>query len=489
MSQHITIDPVTRIEGHAKITLQLDEAGQVEDAHFHVTQVRGFEKFCEGRPFSEMPSLMARICGICPVSHLVASSKACDALLAVNIPPTAVTLRRLINLAQIMQSHALSFFYLSAPDLLLGMDADPAQRNIFGMMAEHPEMARDGIRLRSIGQQIIALLGGKRIHPAWVVPGGVSEPLTAEKREQMLAMLPEAKEITLRALAWFKGALSRYQEEIASFANFPSLFMALVNNANELEHYDGHWRIVTSTGEVIAERLDPLQYQAFIEEQVENWTYLKSPFYKPLGRQEGMYRVGPLARLLVSERCGTPEADREREEFFATYGEARTSSFFYHYARLIEILYASERMQMLLNEPDILSPRVRAHAEPNQLEGIGVAEAPRGTLIHHYTIDEDGLIRSANLIIATGHNNLAMNRGVLQVARHFIKDARITDGMLNRMEAVIRAFDPCLSCSTHALGEMPLHIQVFDAAGAMVDECIRQEPPSYYWHWQPAAQR
>jgi NAD-reducing hydrogenase large subunit len=471
--QHIMIDPVTRIEGHAKITVQLDEAGKVEDAHFHVTQVRGFEKFCEGRPFTEMPSLMARICGICPVSHLVASSKACDALLAVSIPPTAVKLRRILNLAQIMQSHALSFFYLSAPDLLLGMDADPAQRNLFGMLAQNPEMARGGIRLRSIGQQIIELLGGKRIHPAWVVPGGVSEPLTEEKRSQMLAMLPEARETTLRALAWFKGALAQYQEEIASFANFPSLFMSLVNEANELEHYDGTLRIVTSDGRVVADRLDPLQYQTFIEEQVENWTYLKSPFYKPLGAQKGMYRVGPLARLLVTERCGTPEADREREEFFATYGAARTSSFFYHYARLIEILYASERMEMLLREPDILSPRVRAHAEPNQLEGIGVAEAPRGTLIHHYTIDEDGLIRSVNLIIATGHNNLAMNRGVLQVAQHFIRDGHVTDGMLNRLEAVIRAFDPCLSCSTHALGEMPLHVQVFNAAGGITDERIR----------------
>jgi NAD-reducing hydrogenase large subunit len=473
MSQRITIDPVTRIEGHSKITVQLDEAGKVEDAHFHVTQFRGFEKFCEGRPFTEMPSLMARICGICPVSHLIASSKACDALLAVRIPPTAVKLRRIMNLAQIMQSHALSIFYLSAPDLLLGMDADPAQRNIFGMLAQHPELVRDGVRLRSIGQQIIELLGGKRIHPAWVVPGGVSEPLSEEKRGQVLTMLPEAREITLRSLTWLKGALSQYQEEIASFANFPSLFMGLVNDANELEHYDGSCRIVASDGHVVADRLDPLQYQTFIEEKIENWTYLKSTFYKPLGEQEGVYRVGPLARLLVSERCGTPQADREREEFLTTYGEARSSSFFYHYARLIEILYAGERMEMLLNEPDILSPRVRAHADPNQLEGIGVAEAPRGSLMHHYTIDENGLILSANLIIATGHNNLAMNRGVLQVAQHFIKDAHITDGMLNRLEAVIRAFDPCLSCSTHALGEMPLHVQVVNAAGAIVDERLR----------------
>jgi NAD-reducing hydrogenase large subunit len=267
--------------------------------------------------------------------------------------------------------------------------------------------------------------------------------------------------------------LSQYQEEIASFANFPSLFLGLVNDTNELEHYDGFWRIVASDGRVIADRLDPRQYQTLLEEKIEPWTYLKSPFYKPLGEKEGMYRVGPLARLLVSERCGTPEAEREREEFLATYTQAHTSSFFYHYARLIEILYASERMEVLLNEPDILSPRVRAHAEPNQLEGIGVAEAPRGALIHHYTIDENGLIRTANLIIATGHNNLAMNRGVLQVAQHFIKDTHITDGMLNRVEAVIRAFDPCLSCSTHALGQMPLHIQLLSSDGAIVDERIR----------------
>jgi NAD-reducing hydrogenase large subunit len=473
MSQRIVIDPVTRIEGHAKITIQLDGAGKVEDARFHVTQVRGFEKFCEGRPFAEMPSLMARICGICPVSHLMASSKACDALLAVRIPPTAIKLRRIMNLAQMMQSHALSFFYLSAPDILLGMDAAPTQRNIFGMLAQQPELARDGVRLRSIGQQMIEMLGGKRIHPAWVVPGGVSEPLSAEMRDQMLKMLPEAQEITRRALSWFKGVISQYKEEIASFANFPSLFLALVNDENELEHYDGHWRLVTSDGRVVADRLDPLQYQTIIEEKVEPWTYLKSPFYKPFGEREGMYRVGPLARLLASERCGTPEADRERTEFLETYGEARTSSFFYHYARLIEILYACERIESLLNEPDILSPRVRAHAGPNQLEGIGVAEAPRGTLIHHYTIDEQGLIRSANLIIATGHNNLAMNRGVLQVARHFIKGGHITDGMLNRVEAVIRTYDPCLSCSTHALGEMPLHVQVLNPAGETVDERIR----------------
>ncbi len=473
MARQITIDPVTRIEGHAKITVQLDDAGNVTDAHFHVTQVRGFEKFCEGRPFTEMPSLMARICGICPVSHLIASSKACDALLAVQIPPAAVHLRRIMNLAQIMQSHALSFFHLSSPDLLLGMDAPPAQRNLYGVLAANPDMARDGIRLRSCGQQIIETLGGKRIHPGWVVPGGVNEPLTAEKRDHILGMLPETRDITLRTLAWLKGVLPRYQEEIASFANFPSLFLGLVNDTGEMEHYDGDIRIIDASGNVVAERLAPADYPSYLAEKIENWSYLKSPYYTPLGEQGGTYRVGPLARLLLCKRCGTPEADRERDEFLANYGEQRNSSFMYHYARLVEILYAAERIEQLLREPDILSSRVRAHADPNQLEGIGVAEAPRGTLMHHYTIDENGLIRSADLIIATGHNNRAMNRGVLQVAQHFIKGQQITDGALNRMEAVIRAFDPCLSCSTHALGEMPLRVQVLDAGGNTVDERIR----------------
>jgi NAD-reducing hydrogenase large subunit len=472
MTQRIIIDPVTRIEGHAKITLQLDDAGKVQDAHFHVTQVRGFEKFTEGRPFAEMPSLMARICGICPVSHLMASSKACDALLAVRIPETAIKLRKIMNLAQLTQSHALSFFHLSAPDLLLGMDSDPAKRHLFGLAEKSPEMARDGIRLRSIGQQFIEILGGKRIHPSWVVPGGVNEPLTEEKRSKMLGMLPEAKAITLRALGWFKQAISSFPDEIASFSNFPSLFMGLVNEKGELEHYDGKIRIKNSEGAMIADGLAVENYQDYIEEKVENWTYLKSPFYRPFGEQDGVYRVGPLARLLICERCGTPEADREREEMLS-YPASRTSAFFYHYARLVEILYATEKMEELLTDPDILSTRVRAVANPNQLEGIGASEAPRGTLFHHYTIDENGLIKTANLIIATGHNNMAMNRGVLQVAQQFINSKGVTEGGLNRMEAVIRAFDPCLSCSTHAFGAMPLHIEMRGPDGELVNEIYR----------------
>ena len=470
MSRQITIDPVTRIEGHAKITIQLDDAGQVQDAHFHVTQYRGFEKFCEGRPFHEMPSLMARTCGICPVSHLIAGAKACDALLAVRVPATGVHLRKIMNLAQIAQSHALSFFYLSAPDLLLGMDAEPGQRNIFGIAAANPEMARDGVKLRQTGQKIIELLGGKRIHPNWPVPGGVSSPLTAEKRDQMLAMIPEAITITRRTLSWFTSVLGNFQPEIDSFANFPTLFMGLVGKGNTLEHYDGPIRFVDRDRAIVADGLKHADYQEYIAEAVEPHSYLKSPFYRSMGYPDGIYRVGPLARLNLVEKCGTPLAD----EVLVAFREVdRGSSFHNHYARLIELLYAWEKIELLLNEPDILSDHVRAFASPNNEEGVGISEAPRGTLIHHYEIDRNGLMKRANLIIATGHNSLAMDRGVAQVAKRFIKGDQITDGMLNRVEAVIRTYDPCLSCSTHAAGHMAMRVQVLAPGGEVLSEVQR----------------
>lgn len=473
MTRKITIEPLTRIEGHAKITLHLDDNGAVEDARFHVTQLRGFEKLCEGRPFYEMPSLMARICGICPVSHLLASAKACDAIMAVRIPETAVKLRRLMNLAQIIQSHALSFFYLSAPDLLLGMDAAPEDRNLFGVLQAHPALARDGVRLRQFGQQVIESLGGKRIHPSWVVPGGVSAPLSAVQRDPILGALPEVMQVAERALVWFKQQLERYQEEVRSFANFPSCFMGLVNADGVLEHYDGGLRVVDAEGKIVADQLDPTDYRNFIGEAVEPWSYLKFPYYKPFGYPAGMHRVGPLARLNIVKKCGTPRADREWAEFRRLGNGAVLGSFHYHYARLIEILYALERIEELLSEPEILDSHVRAFAGVNNLEGIGAAEAPRGTLIHHYRIDEQGLVTWANLIIATGHNNLAMNRGVLQAARRFVDGAQLSEGMLNRVEAVIRTFDPCLSCSTHAVGQMPLWIQLVGPDGSVLDELRR----------------
>lgn len=467
------IDPVTRIEGHSKITIYLDEQGRVADARFHVTQFRGFEKFCEGRPFYEMPSLMARICGICPVSHLIASAKACDQLLAVRIPPTAEKLRRIFGLAQVLQSHALSFFHLSSPDLVLGMEADPARRNLFGVAERNPEIARNGIRLRQFGQQIIERLGGKRIHPAWIVPGGVSEPLSQQNRDAILAGLPQALRIVEHTLDWFKSIREKFREEITTFGNFPTLFMAIVKPDGGLTFYDGGVRIVDAAGNIMTPGLDPARYADYIGEKVESWSYLKSTYYKPRGYPDGIYRVGPLARMNVADRCGTMRADQELAEFHELQRTAVLSSFHYHYARLIEAMYCVERLEQLLTDPEILSTHVRSFARPNCFEGVGACEAPRGTLFHHYKIDEQGLIRWVNLVIATGHNNLAMNRSILQVAKHFVVADRLSEGMLNRVEAVIRAYDPCLSCSTHAAGKMALHIQLIGPQGAVLDQLRR----------------
>jgi NAD-reducing hydrogenase large subunit len=470
----LTIEPITRIEGHARITIQLDSAGQVEDAKFHLTQYRGFEKFCEGRPYREMPALTARSCGICPVSHLVASSKACDQLLSVSIPPTAVKLRRMMNLAQLMQSHALSFFHLSSPDFLLGWDSDPVHRNVFGLMKQHPQLAKDGIRLRQIGQMMIEILGGKRIHPAWMVPGGVNDPLTEEKRAAMLKRIPDGMTIARRTYAFFKDQISKFTDEAQHFGNFPSLFLSLVTPRGGLEHYDGLIRIKDAEGNIVEDMVPPDEYQRVIGEAVEPFSYMKFPYYKRHGYPNGMYRVGPLARLNNCDRCGTPFADVALAEF-RTLQEARpvASSFHYHYARLVEIIFALETIDRLLRDPQILDTRIRARARSNRDEGIGVAEAPRGTLIHHYRINPQGLMTWMNLIIATGHNNLAMNRGVKQVAQRYVDGNRLQEGMLNRVEALIRCYDPCLSCASHAMGQMPMRIELRDAEGRIVDELQR----------------
>jgi NAD-reducing hydrogenase large subunit len=473
MTQRIVIDPVTRIEGHAKITIRLDDDGNVADARFHVAEFRGFEVFCEGRPFWEMPGITARICGICPVSHVVASSKAGDALLSVTIPPAATKLRRLMNLAQIVQSHALSFFHLSAPDLLLGMDSDPTRRNIFGLIAAEPELARGGIRLRQFGQEIIEALGGRKIHPAWSVPGGVRAPLTSEHRERIRARIPEAKATVQAALVRFKDLLDRFREESATFGNFPTLFMGLVGPDGSWEHYDGRIRLSDSEGRIVANGLDAERYRDFIGEAIQPDSYLKSPYYLALGYPEGIYRVGPLARLNVCTQIGTPLADRELEEYRQRGGRTVNSSFWYHYARLIEILAGVESIEHLLDDPELISDRLRAHAGINVPEGVGVSEAPRGTLFHHYRVDENGLILRVNLIIATGQNNLAMNRTLTQIARHYVKGSAIPEGALNRLEAGIRAFDPCLSCSTHAVGMLRLHVQLLGPDGDVRDEVWR----------------
>ena len=472
-TNQIVIDPITRIEGHSKITIRLTDGGEVDRAYFHVTQFRGFERIVQGRPVHEMPSIMARICGICPVSHLIASAKACDEILAVEPPPTGADLRRVMNLAQIVQSNALSFFHLSSPDLLFGFDADVATRNIIGVAAANPGLARDGVGVRRFGQQIIEWLGGKRIHPAWVVPGGVDAPLSAETRDRILETIPEALAAIHRALDWYKRELVRWEEEATTFGNFPSAYMALVDRQGRVDHYDGWLRIMNADGSMLADKVDPRTYHEYIGEAVEPWSYLKSVYLKALGYPEGIFRVGPLARMVVADSLGTPAADAELEEFRARLGRVPSSSFQYHYARLIDTLSATEQIERLLRGPDILSPRVRSRARINRNEGVGVSEAPRGTLIHHYRVDDDGIVQWANLVIATGHNNLAMNESVTQVARAYVRSDRLTEPMLNRVEAVIRCYDPCLSCSTHALGDMPLHISLEAPDGTVLDEIRR----------------
>ncbi len=468
----ITIDPVTRIEGHAKISILLDEDGKVSETVFHATQLRGFEQFCVGRPFTEMPGITARICGICPVSHLLASVKACDAIMSVRIPPAAAKLRELLHCAQIVQSHALSFFHLSAPDFLLGFDSDPARRNILGVVETHPDLARDGIALRKFGQQAIAGLAGERIHPSWTVPGGVASPLAPDVRERILAGLPQARAIALRAVDLFKSLIDRFPAEVEAFGNMPTMYAGLVGPDGNLALYDGNIRFVDAAGGQVAD-VAPADYHQAIGEAALPTSYLKAPYWRALGPSDGIYRVGPLARLNVATHCGTPTADAALADYRARLGRIVQSSFFFHYARLIEILYGLDRMESLLADPALLGPHVRATAGVNAPEGIGIIEAPRGTLIHHYKVDENGLVTWANLIVATGNNNLAISRSVDQVARAFVDGTHLQEGMLDRIQAVVRAYDPCLSCSTHADGSLPLDIQLLDPSGQVLDRLRR----------------
>jgi NAD-reducing hydrogenase large subunit len=473
--KRIIIDPVTRIEGHAKISLFLDDHDRIADARFHVVEFRGFEKFCRGRPFWEMPSLTARVCGICPVSHLLCSAKTGDGILGVQPPAAAIKLRRAMNLGQIIQSHALSFFHLSSPDLLQGFDADPAKRNVFGLMQSHPDLARAGIRLRQFGQDVIDRLGGRKIHPAWAVPGGVREAASVETCRELLGRLPEAQATIRVALDFMKKYLDLHDEEIRVFGQFPSLYLGLVRpHDHGWEHHDGVLRITDHNGEVVADDIDPFNFRDHIGEHVEHDSYLKSPYYLPRGYPAGAYRVGPLARLNICTNMGVPLADVELKEFRDRAGGVANSAFFYHLARVIEMLAASEFLERHLGDPELQSPRHRAEAGVNRLESVGCSEAPRGTLFHHYRVDENGLLTYVDMIIATGQNNLAMNQTVTQIAKHYIQDTtHIPEGFLNRVEHGIRCYDPCLSCSTHAVGQMPLHIELRGADGTLIDEVRR----------------
>lgn len=468
--KRITIDPVSRIEGHAKVTIQLDDSGKVADTRFQVTQVRGFEKFTEGRPYYEMPGITSRICGICPISHQLAASKACDAIMAVRIPKTAKLLREIVHCGQVVQSHALSFFYLSGPDLLLGMDADQSTRNIAGLIESNPELARAGIELRKFGLQVIEGLAEERVHPSWIVPGGVKSPMSEQTRDRLAAGIPEALDTTKAALDLFKGKLDSFQEEIENFGSAPTMYASLVDSAGNLQLYDGQIRVRDAAGAILQAGIAPEDYAEYIGEASLRESYLKAPYYKPLGYPAGIYRVGPLGRINVAEACGTPLADAELQEFRQRFGRVPHSAFLYHYARLIEVLYALERMKSLLSKPEVVDKHVRATADVNALEGIGIIEAPRGTLIHHYKVDENGAIVWANLIVATGHNNYAIGKSVRQVSEHFVNGTHLQEGMLNRVSAVVRAYDPCLSCSTHALGAPAVSISLVAADGQLLDE-------------------
>ncbi|MGA2651344.1 MAG: Ni/Fe hydrogenase subunit alpha [Terracidiphilus sp.] len=477
--QTIRVDGVTRVEGHGRITIQVDDRGTVQDAHLHVLQFRGFEKFCEGRPFYEMPSLTSRICGICPISHLLAGAKACDAIMGLRIPEAAEMLRRVVHLAQIVQSHALSFFYLSSPDFLAGWDADHSARNILGLAQTHPDLALSGVHLRKWGQHVIELLGGKRIHTPWIVPGGVASPLTVPVRDEILGGIPEALAIAKRTLEFFKHRMEKLSDEVDVFANFPTLFMSIARKDGNLclygsrRRHEGWLRFADADGNIVADNIHPRDYQDYIGEGVDSSSYMKAPYYKPLGFPDGIYRVGPAARLNMARQCGTSLADEALNDFRGVYGEISNSSFHNHYARLIEILFALERMEQILLEPDILDSDIRAEAKANEPEGVGVIEAPRGTLIHHYKVDRNGMMTGANLIVATAHNTLAMNRGLKQVADRYLSGHEVTEGMLNRMEGLIRSFDPCLSCATHTVGSMAIIVDLLDSKGNLIQQIAR----------------
>jgi NAD-reducing hydrogenase large subunit len=473
MGQKITIEPVTRIEGHARVTIHLDDEGKVENAYFHVDQFRGFEKFCEGRMFFEMPAITPRICGICPVSHHLASAKACDMLIGVKPPRPASMLRELMHMGQVIQSHSMHFFHLAAPDLILGFDADPAIRNVVGIIQTNPDLALKAVKLRKYGQEIISTLSGRRIHPKFAVPGGVNRALSAEERDALLSPVDDMISYMKEGLAVARQWLEANQEVVQRFANFRSGYMGLVDpETGALELYDGPVRLVDRDGKRL-EQFDGANYLDYIQEHVEDWSYLKFPYYKKLGWPDGVYRVAPLGRLNAADCISTPLANEEFKKFKTLSNGPVEPSLYMHSARLIEDIYAAERTRELLEDPDILSTDIINESNVITGEGVGVIEAPRGTLFHHYWTDENGQITRVNLIVATGNNNWAMSHSVEMVAKEFVDGNNLTEGMLNRVEAAIRAYDPCLSCSTHAIGQMPLIVEVRGSGGELINRVQR----------------
>jgi len=472
--RRVVIEPVSRVEGHGKVTILLDNDDHVQQVRLHIVEFRGFEKFIQGRPYWEIPVMVQRLCGICPVSHHLAAAKALDQVVgARRLTPTAEKVRRLMHYGQILQSHALHFFHLSSPDLLFGFDSDVAKRNIVGVAAEYPDIAKQGVLLRKFGQEVVRVTAGKRVHGTGAVPGGVNKAVTREERD---ALLKDAYQM----VAWSRSAVELAKRlHLAnvglynSFGAFRSNLMSLVAPDGAMDLYHGVLRARDENGEIIFDGIDYGRYWEVLTEEVKPWSYMKFPYIRSLGADEGWYKVGPLARVQNCDQIPTPLADAERRDF-ADFGGGHPvhATLAYHWARMIEMLFAAEAIKDLLHDDDILGGELVVTGE-RQERGVGVIEAPRGTLIHHYRVNEDDQIVRCNLIVSTTHNNQAMNESIRQVAKRYLDGRKLTEGLLNHVEVAIRAFDPCLSCATHALGKMPLKLELIDAEGACIDTLVK----------------
>ncbi len=480
MPKKITIEPVTRVEGHGKVTIHLDDNMNVVQSRLHIVEFRGFERFIQGRPYWEAPVLVQRLCGICPVSHHLAAAKAIDMLVGAGngegLTATGEKMRRLMHYGQIFQSHSLHFFHLVSPDLLFGIDADPSVRNIIGVAMENKDLAVQGVMMRKFGQEIIEATAGKKIHGTGAIPGGINKNLSIAERNRFLdgkafPNVDQMIEWSLGALDFFKDYHKKNKDLIDNFAAFPSSHLSLVRKDGALDLYHGVLRAVDAEGKVILHDVDYRDYLDSIGEEVRSWTYMKFPYLKKYGKKNGWYRVGPLARMNTADFIPSPLAQKEFEQFRAyTHGKPNNMSMHMHWARLIEILHAAEMMKELLHDPDLQGEDLVVTGS-RQFEGIGLLEAPRGTLFHHYRINEQDQITMANLIVSTTNNNEPMNRAVASVAKDYLTgQEKITEGMLNAVEVAIRAYDPCLSCATHALGKMPLEITLLDSKDQILDK-------------------
>jgi NAD-reducing hydrogenase large subunit len=474
-ARKIIIDPVTRVEGHGKVTIRLNEAGEVEQARFHIVEFRGFERFIQGRMFWEVPVIVQRLCGICPVSHHLCAAKAMDLVAGVDrVTPTADKMRRLMHYGQVLQSNALNFFHLASPDLLLGFGAPIAQRNIFGVIEAFPEVGKWAIFIRKFGQMVIEATSGRRIHPRLCVPGGVNQNLSVERRDALRGDIGQIIKWCVDALELHKSYIHDNEVLYEEFASFPSSYMSLVGVDGEMELYDGALRAIAADGKPIFEGVHSASYRGYIIEEVRSWSYMKFPHIRSLGREDGWYRVGPLAQLNCCSYIGTPLAEAARRDFMALgHGGPVHATLAYHWARLICMIHCAETIQQLLFDDDLQGNDLVVTGE-RRGEGIAIIEAPRGTLLHHYTVDGHGQVTGANLIVSTTNNNEAMNRSVTKVAKDYLTGHEITEPLLNHVEVAIRAYDPCLSCATHALGDMPLIVTVEDAEGAVIATRVKQ---------------